>query len=88
MPLGDLRKQIDEMDLKLVELLNARARIVQDIGKLKNKDSSPIYAPDREKAVLDKSTILSGWIDKSGPKSVILQITDFSFAILVTFIKE
>ncbi len=54
MSLEDLRKQIDEVDLKLVELLNARARIVIDIGKLKNKDSAPIYAPDREKAVLDK----------------------------------
>ena len=54
MGLDELRKQIDAVDKELVALLNRRAEIVVDIGKLKNTDGSPIYAPDREKAVLDK----------------------------------
>ena len=54
MSLQELRKKIDELDAKLVELLNERANIVIEIGKIKNVDARPIYAPDREKQVLDK----------------------------------
>ncbi|HTV47207.1 MAG TPA: prephenate dehydratase [Phycisphaerae bacterium] len=53
-PLASLRQQIDELDERIVELLNARARIVVDIGKIKQQANAPIYAPDREKAVLEK----------------------------------
>ncbi len=54
MALDDLRKRIDELDAQLVELLNERARVVVEIGKLKAQADRPIYAPDREKQVLDK----------------------------------
>ena len=54
MSLGELRKKIDAIDVKLVELINERARIVVEVGKLKQADESPIYVPHREKAVLDK----------------------------------
>ncbi len=52
--LAPLRRQIDELDEKLVELLNARARIVVQIGQIKHLAKTPIYAPDREKIVLEK----------------------------------
>ncbi|MGB2866443.1 MAG: prephenate dehydratase [Sedimentisphaerales bacterium] len=51
MSLDELRKRIDELDNQLVKLLNERARVVVDIGKLKNKTDKPVYAPDREKDV-------------------------------------
>ena len=54
MSLQELRKKIDRLDARLVELLNERANIVIEIGKIKNIDAKPIYAPDREKQVLDK----------------------------------
>lgn len=54
MGLENLRKQINELDLRLVKLLNERARVVKDIGVLKNKTGKPIYVPDREKKVLEK----------------------------------
>ena len=54
MSLQELRKKIDQLDARLVELLNERANIVIEIGKIKNVDAKPIYAPDREKQVLDK----------------------------------
>ena len=54
MDLEELRKQIDVIDEELVALLNRRAEIVVQIGRLKSADGTPIYAPDREKAVLDK----------------------------------
>lgn len=54
MALEKLRKRIDQIDGQLVELLNERARIVVEIGKLKSKADKPIYAPDREKDVFKK----------------------------------
>jgi chorismate mutase/prephenate dehydratase len=54
MSLEELRKKIDVLDEQLVELINQRARIAAEIGKLKAAEDKPIYAPDREKAVLDK----------------------------------
>ncbi len=51
MSLEELRKKIDELDHQLVKLLNERARVVVEIGKLKNKTDKPVYSPDREKNV-------------------------------------
>ena len=52
MSLEELRTRIDEIDTQLVDLLNERARVVMEIGKLKAQADRPIYAPDREKQVL------------------------------------
>ncbi len=52
--LDDLRKQIDELDKKLVELLSKRANVVVEVGKFKRDTETPIYAPHRERAVLDR----------------------------------
>jgi chorismate mutase-like protein len=51
MDVAELRMIIDELDRKLVELLNERARAAQSIGRLKRHTSMPIYEPDRERAV-------------------------------------
>lgn len=50
--LDDLRRQIDELDARVVALLNERARIVVEIGKLKRRDNAQVYAPSRESLVL------------------------------------
>ncbi len=54
MSLEELRKRIDELDHQLVQLLNERARVVVEIGKLKNKVGKAVYSPDREKEVFAK----------------------------------
>jgi len=51
--LEELRQRIDQIDLQLVHMLNERARVVVEIGKLKSQVERPVYAPDREKQVLD-----------------------------------
>lgn len=53
MDIADWRKKIDEMDLKLVELINQRAAAAREIGKLKNNTNLPIYEPDREKLIFE-----------------------------------
>jgi chorismate mutase/prephenate dehydratase len=52
--LDTLRAQIDSLDERIVGLLNERAKVVVEIGKLKQASNSPIYAPDREKMVLQR----------------------------------
>ena len=53
-PLSELRDRIDGLDRKLVELLNERARVVVEVGRTKQTDGTPIYAPDRESSVLSR----------------------------------
>jgi Chorismate mutase len=55
MTLADLRRQIDELDRKLVELLNERSKCALEIGKLKQEQHLPLYQPDREKEVLQNA---------------------------------
>lgn len=52
--LAPLRRRIDELDRQIVELLNQRAAVVVDIGHIKRNTAGPIYAPDREQAVLQQ----------------------------------
>ncbi|MHC4722025.1 MAG: prephenate dehydratase [Planctomycetota bacterium] len=54
MSLEKFRKRIDEVDQQLVKLLNERAQVVIEIGKLKSKTGGQIYAPDREKKVFER----------------------------------
>ncbi|MBI5724169.1 MAG: prephenate dehydratase [Planctomycetes bacterium] len=52
--LAEMRHRIDELDRQIVEVLNSRANVVVEVGKLKRADGKPIYAPDREHVVLSR----------------------------------
>jgi chorismate mutase len=52
MKIEDWRRRIDEIDRKLVELLNERARCAIELGRLKQMERLPLYQPDREREVL------------------------------------
>jgi chorismate mutase len=54
MSIADLRKRIDELDAKLVELLNERATCACQIGVLKRGEQMPIYEPQREQLIFDQ----------------------------------
>jgi chorismate mutase len=49
--LAECRVKIDEIDRQLVELLNRRTIIVEDIGRAKTSAGLPIYEPRREEDV-------------------------------------
>lgn len=50
--LKPLRDQIDAIDAQLLDLLNRRARVAQEVGHVKNKVDAPIFRPEREAQVL------------------------------------
>lgn len=50
--LQNLREQIDQVDKTLLSLLAKRMQLVAEVGEVKNRHGLPIYAPDREAAML------------------------------------
>jgi chorismate mutase len=53
MDIADWRKKIDELDQRIVQMINERARAAQEIGRLKRNTNMPIYEPDREKLIFE-----------------------------------
>ena len=57
------RKQIDDIDRQIVSLINRRAAIVDNIGKIKSDAGLPVTASQREQQVLKSVTDFG----RSGP---------------------
>ena len=49
--LEEFRVLVDDVDRRIVALLNERTRVVQDIGRVKRQTNMPIYEPKREDQV-------------------------------------
>lgn len=58
--LAGYRERIDEIDRRLVELLNERTAIVEEIGRTKRQAALPIYEPRREIQVFENITAHNG----------------------------
>ena len=60
--LDNYRKKIDDIDNKIIDLLNKRGEIVKLIGEIKKKKEIEIYQPNREEQIIErikqKSTVL------------------------------
>lgn len=80
--LEQLRRQIDAFDEQIVNLLNARSQVVVEIGQIKQQNKSPIYAPDREKAVFEKVRRLNkGPLPNRCLEAVYRELMSGSFAL-------
>ncbi|SHF79909.1 bifunctional 3-deoxy-7-phosphoheptulonate synthase/chorismate mutase [Ornithinibacillus halophilus] len=49
-----LRKELDDVNLQLLDLINKRASIVQEIGHIKYKQGVNVFDPVREKEMLEQ----------------------------------
>ena len=58
--LDEFRVLIDDLDRRLVDLLNQRTRVVEDIGRVKRAAQLPIYEPKREDQVFANISQASG----------------------------
>ena len=58
--LEDCRRRIDDLDLRILTLLNDRTRIVEEIGRVKRLLTMPIYEPKREDEVYANVTSHNG----------------------------
>lgn len=52
--LEELRKELDQLNLEILETITKRAEIVQEIGKVKAKQGVDKFDPIREKKMLDE----------------------------------
>ncbi|MDP3732498.1 MAG: prephenate dehydratase [Candidatus Omnitrophota bacterium] len=59
MDLNNLRKTVDNIDKKIIQLLNIRAKTTLGIAKLKRKSGRSVYSPDREREVLKKIAVIN-----------------------------
>ena len=54
------RVLIDDVDRRIVALLNERTSVVQDIGRVKRQTQMPIYEPKREDQVFANISASNG----------------------------
>ena len=54
--LGVCRERIDSVDVRIVDLLNERTSVVQEIGRIKSSAQLPVYEPRREDQVFANVT--------------------------------
>lgn len=52
--LKPLREQIDAIDRQVLDLLNQRAKVAQQVGHVKAETNAPVFRPEREAQVLRK----------------------------------
>ncbi len=79
MDLADWRERIDVIDLKILELLNERARCSLEIGKIKHQLNLPVYTPERENYIYERLACAnSGPLDDAAARRLFERIIDES----------
>ncbi|MDD5115740.1 MAG: prephenate dehydratase [Candidatus Omnitrophica bacterium] len=77
-----MRKKIDMLDRKLISLLNLRAEVTRQIGKVKLDTGKSIYSPEREMQVLRKASSLNkGPLKKEALEAIYREIMSASLAM-------
>lgn len=77
MNIEDWRRKIDELDRKLVELLNERSQCAIEIGKIKKVTQMRFHDPDRERAVFENVRRQnSGPLDQESMRQLFERVID------------
>ena len=80
--LKNLRKKVDKLDSLILDLLNKRAKLTLEIGKLKVKKGASVFVPDREKEVYDKVTQANkGPLSKTAVKAIYREVMSGALAL-------
>ncbi len=80
--LDELRRRIDALDVEIVQLLNKRAAVAVEIGRLKAASGSGVFAADREREVLGRVTELSqGPLGRNSLLAIYRELMSASFAL-------
>jgi chorismate mutase/prephenate dehydratase len=80
--LDSIRAELDALDERLISLINSRARLVQRIGETKASAGMRVYAPDRERQVLDRIAALNqGPIDDQALRVIYRELMSASLVL-------
>ena len=69
--LPELRVQIDALDLELLNLLNRRAALANEVGEIKRLEGSAVFRPEREAQVIHRLQESNAGLLKDGSVAVI-----------------
>jgi len=82
MTLPEHRQSIDAIDRQIVQLLNERTQHVLGIGSIKMRQGQEIYAPHRERAVLQKICKLNqGPITNEGLRAIYREVMSSALSL-------
>jgi chorismate mutase/prephenate dehydratase len=82
MSIKELRKKIDQLDDQILSLLNQRAEVVLQIGKLKSQQKLEVYDPGREEEIYRRlQRINQGPFPSSAIKPVFREIMSASLSL-------
>ncbi len=80
--LKHLRDAIDAIDGNLLDLLNERARLAQEIGKIKERNGRPVYAPERAEQLMRRlASRNNGPLDEQAIRAIYREIMSASLAL-------
>ncbi len=83
--LRSLRTQIDKLDLQLLKLINDRAVVAGEIGRLKNEHGEEVFSPSREeevvKNILEQHTKNKGTVDTGTVRAIFRELISGSRAL-------
>jgi len=82
MDLESIRKKIDSVDEKIVQLLAERTELALAIGRLKDAKGGPVYAPERESEVYQRVCALApGALPADALRAIYREIMSASLAL-------
>ena len=80
--LKHLRSQIDKLDLQILKLINERAGLASEIGRVKNDHGAEVFSPAREEEVLENVLDASkGPLDPNTVRAVFRELMSGSRAL-------
>ena len=80
--LSRTRARIDEIDEKLLALLNERSTLSREVGRIKADDKSSIFKPQREQEILERLCARNtGPLPESALRSIWREIMSSSRAL-------
>jgi len=75
--LEECRVLVDDVDRRIVALLNERTRVVEEIGRTKRQANLPVYEPKREEQVFANITATNhGPLEPEAVKRIFERIID------------
>ncbi|HZU85008.1 MAG TPA: prephenate dehydratase [Polyangiaceae bacterium] len=81
MSLDDLRKRIDDVDDRILKLLDERARVVGEVARVKRDANLPTYDPERERQVLDRLASRAGPFPSEAIRAVYREVMSACLAL-------
>jgi len=80
--LTKLREAIDAIDVRLLDLLNERAQLAQEIGRIKERNGAPVYAAGRAEQLMRRLVERSaGPLEEQAIRAIYREIMSASLAL-------